>query len=371
MEVVKHRFTDFFDLLEVDRTASKDTIQKAFMLKASVWHPDKAENDKDREYFTKIYQDLQLAYKILSNESSRKQYLDSQQTTNLEFKFAQRDVGYQQTDQFRGDNGRFDEQAFHNAFEQTLDQKETLIKLQQTQYGQTSYVNDNDLTSLLEQREADLVRIKENTAQIFTGTGDEFDSDTFNRAFDFMKKTNPGNGVQLYEGTPQGMFSGGGLAECDPMSGITFTNGTDFTAQGMDKLILGQSNNPTKNFDLTSLMTGEQYGKQQKLTNDEILSRMAEISADRASLATMDKKQFIVEPSEIEKLYSGLFIPMEMEGLEAPVGTTPVNHVPPVSTPTPSPSQTPSQTPSQSIRKKIEQNKSGSKIEKKRGNGRL
>lgn len=321
METAKRRFTDFFDLLEVDRNASKEAIQKAFMLKASIWHPDKAETDTDREYYTKVYSDLQAAYKILSNDRSRKQYIDAQQTTDLEFKFADRDVGYAQTDQFRTENGQFDKGAFEQAFEQTRDQRELeAFQALSAQYGQYRQpVNDDDLRSLMARRDADLENIKNETEQVFTGTGKNFDADTFNRAFDFMKERSPGKGVQPYEGDPMAMFSGGGLQECDPMSEINFRNGTDFTGQHMDNLVRGQSINPGRDLDLKSLRTGEKYGLEQKLTNDELQSRMAAIQSDREKLATLDKQQFVVEPTEIEMLYSDLFQPANIEGLEAPV----------------------------------------------------
>jgi curved DNA-binding protein CbpA len=320
MEVEKRRFTDFFDLLEVDRNASKEDVQKAFMLKASVWHPDKAESEGDREYYTKIYQDLQTAYKILSSEHSRKQYMGSQQTTNLEFKFAERVVGYTQTDQFRADDGKFDENAFQAAFEQTRNQKEidAIQQLQQSRYGQKGTINDRDLRSLLARREDELTKLNAETAQVFSGSGKDFDSGTFNRAFDYMKEKNPGKGVQLYEGDPIGRFSGG-LEEC---SATTFYNGTDFTGQHMDNLVLGQSINPGTELDLKALRTGDKYGQEQKLTNGEIQSRLAVIHADREHLTNMNKDQFIVEPSEIERLYSDLFQPSNIEGLEAPISVS-------------------------------------------------
>jgi len=319
MEVEKRRFTDFFDLLEVDRTATKEDVQKAFMLKASVWHPDKAESDVDREHFTKVYQDLQVAYKILSNDHSRKQYIDAQQTTDLEFKFAERDVGYVQTDQFRTQDGKFDVNAFVNAFDESRDAKENeaMQRLQQSQYGDIRPVTDNDFKSLLDRRNAELNTLQ--AEKVFDGTGKDFDTNTFNRAFDFMKEHTPGKGVQLYEGDPMAMFSGGGLEECDSMSGIQLRNGTDFTGQNMDNLVGGQSANPGADFNIATFRTGEKYGREQKLTEEEIQNRMASIQADRVNLATMDKSKYVIEPTEIELLYSDLFQPMDIEGLEAPV----------------------------------------------------
>lgn len=320
---VKHRFTDFFDLLEVDRNSTKEDVQKAFMLKASVWHPDKAETDADREHYTKVYQDLQVAYKILSNDHSRKQYIDAQQTTHLEFKFADRDIGYVQSNQFRTQNGEFDINAFVHAFDETRDVKENeaMQRLQQSQYNIARPVSDDDFKSLLDRRNAELQTLQSETQRILDGTGKDFDANTFNHAFDFMKEHNPGKGVQLYEGVPMAMFSGGGLEECDPISGVQLRNGTDFTGQNMDNLVQGQSVNPGSDFNIAAFRAKETYGQEQKLTADEIQNRMAAIQADRINLATMDKSKYINEPTEIELLYSDLFQPMDMdiEGLEAPI----------------------------------------------------
>lgn len=322
MGIKEKRFTDYFDLLEVDRNASKEDVQKAFMLKASIWHPDKAETDEDKEYFTRVYQDLQTAYKILSNDSSRKQYIDAQQTTDIEFKFADRDLGYVHTDQFKTKDGKFDSDAFQKAFDETRDQAEGKAMEQlQTEYNNSSKVTHSDYTSLLDRRAAELKALADETDMVFSGTGANFDSNTFNRAFDFMKERSPGKGVQLYEGNPMAMFSGGGLEECDPVSGIHFSNGTNFMGDNLDNLVAGQSVNPGKDLDLKALQTGEQYGKESKLTNEELQRKLKSIQNDRENLATMDKSKFIVEPSEIELLYSDLFQPLDIEGLEAPVGS--------------------------------------------------
>jgi hypothetical protein len=322
MELEKKRAVDFFDLLGVDRNATKEAVQKAFMLKASIWHPDKASTDEEREHFTKMYEDLQVAYKVLSNDNSRRQYIDAQQTTDLEFKFADRDAGYQRSDQFQTSDGQFDAAAFQASFDHTRDQGEmsTMKQLQQSQYGQTEVVTAGDLTNLMSRRDADLEQLNSETQQVFTGTGVAFDTNTFNHAFDFMKEKSPGKGVQIYEGDPMGMFSGGGLEELDPMSSIALQNGTNFTGNDMDNLIMGQSINPDAELDLKALQGNGIYGQEQTLTNAEITQKMSAIQMDRENLATMDKSQFVVQPSEIELLYSDLFQPMSVEGLEAPQG---------------------------------------------------
>lgn len=319
MDSAKRRFRDFFDLLEVDRNVTTEDVRKAFIKKASIWHPDKAENDEDREYFTKIYQDLQTAYKILSNENSRKQYVDAQQTTDLEFMHADRDKGYYKTTQFKTDDGEFDENAFKQAFDATRDDTEAKAwnELNQ-QYAKEGKIKNVDYQDIMKQRELEDETLKQQ--QVFTGTGNEFDVNTFNRAFDLMKEQQPGTGVQLYEGMPQGMFSSGGLEETDLVSGVKFTGGASFLGSDMDNLVQGLSTNPqVGQLDLEALNTGEDYGKDTKMSTQDIQDRIAAMQADRDELMTMKQDQFIVEPTEIETLYSELFAPADIEGLEAPV----------------------------------------------------
>lgn len=319
MDPTKRRFKDFFDLLEVDRDVTKEDVQKAFIKKASVWHPDKAETDEEREYFTKIYQDLQTAYKILSNDNSRKQYIDAQQTTDLEFMHEDRDKGYHETDQFKTETGKFDEAAFKQAFEATRDDAEAKAWQElNDQYAKEGKIKDADYKDIMNQRELENESLKQQ--QVFTGNGEDFDVNTFNRAFDMMKETQPGTGVQLYEGMPQSMFSSGGLEETDVMSGVKFAGGASFLGGNMDNLVQGQSVNPmVGQLDLEALNTGEDYGKDTKMSATDMQDRIDAMQADRDQLMTMQPAQFIVEPSEIETLYSELFAPADIEGLEAPV----------------------------------------------------
>jgi curved DNA-binding protein CbpA len=316
MKEIKHRFKDYFDLLNVDKNSTKEDVQKAFMNKASVWHPDKAENDEDREYYTKMYQDLQAAYKILSNDNSRRQYIDSQQTTDIEFKNMERDLGYGTTTQFKKDDGKFDADAFTAAFDQSRDEYDAgLLDELTKKYATPAKVTDNEYQDLLARREQEQQEIAQ--PHVFNST--DFDANVFNRAFDFMKTSQPGNGVQLYEGLPRSMFSSNGLQECDMISAVNFGNGTTFTAQNMDNLILGQSVNPQLGYlDLKELDTGIDYGREDKMSTEDMMKRINSMQSDRDQLANMSRDQYIVEPTEIETLYADLFAPVDVEGLEAP-----------------------------------------------------
>lgn len=167
MKLDQKKFTDFFSLLDVDKQAKKEDIQKAFMLKASVWHPDKAETEEDKEHFTKVYQDLQTAYKVLSNEHSRKQYIDSQQTTDIEFKQMDRDTGYHSTDQFKKEDGKFDEDAFNMAFRQGRDKDDQAVfeKLDKQAPAPEVKVTHDDYASMLAKREEELKELAQAPVQ--------------------------------------------------------------------------------------------------------------------------------------------------------------------------------------------------------------
>ena len=89
-----NKYTDYFHLLDVDQDTGKEGIKKAFMTKALLFHPDKAKTAAEKKSFTKIYEDLQNAYRILTNDSSRRQYLDANRKTNLDLVREERDVTY-------------------------------------------------------------------------------------------------------------------------------------------------------------------------------------------------------------------------------------------------------------------------------------
>ena len=89
-----NKYTDYFHLLDVDLNTSKEGIKKGFMIKALLFHPDKAKTAAEKKSFTKIYEDLQNAYRILTNDASRRQYLDANRKTNLDLVREDRDVTY-------------------------------------------------------------------------------------------------------------------------------------------------------------------------------------------------------------------------------------------------------------------------------------
>lgn len=309
----RFKATDYFDLLKVGRDATKEDLQKAFMQQAAIWHPDKAEKEEDVELHTRVYQDLQDAYRILSCDSTRKQYIDAQQTTDIEFLREERDTGYVDTNQYKTEDGKFDKEAFERAFNESRDavQADAIQQFMENPTVKQGTVTQSDLEDLMKRRAEETVQID----KVFNPQ--EFNQATFNRAFDLMKAREPGNAVEEYHGDPMAMFSSGGLAETDTMSGLQFNNGTDFTANPVDNMVKGFSNNPTAgSLDLDALNTGEAYGTEEKLSGADMERLLLQRQQQGHDLANIE---FINEPSDIEKQFPDLFAPMQVEGLDAPL----------------------------------------------------
>lgn len=63
--------SDYYKLLEVDKSATKDEIKKAYRRLAIKYHPDKNPNNKEAE--TK-FKEVALAYEVLSDDNKRANY---------------------------------------------------------------------------------------------------------------------------------------------------------------------------------------------------------------------------------------------------------------------------------------------------------
>lgn len=62
---------DYYKILGVSENADKDQLKKAFRQLAKKYHPDR---NKDDESAKNKFQEVNEAYNVLSNESSRKEY---------------------------------------------------------------------------------------------------------------------------------------------------------------------------------------------------------------------------------------------------------------------------------------------------------
>ena len=316
MSVVPPKYKDYYDLLGLSRDSPSLTPQKiktAFMTKALQWHPDKALTPEDIPVYTKVYEDLQQAYKILSNEETRRQYTDSQQTTNFELIKQDRDLSYQKSDQYlkvTSQGYKFDSDKFVADFEMTRD-KDDRNMLESLTERTKMPVTKTEYQQYLQSREQDI-----EIPRLFK---DEFNSGVFHQAFEYVKATQPSRGLEEYCGEPVAH----GLAEIDDgFSGINFGNGLSFgsgsrgTAASFQGVDIGVAFNPTPTTIDLGMFTNEAKPAEQKLSSRDIEARMRNIQADRDRLANIKPEEFSREPTEIERLYSGLFKQMTEE-LEA------------------------------------------------------
>lgn len=62
---------DYYDILEVSKTATQDEIKKAYRKQALKYHPDRNPGDSDAE---KKFKDIAEAYEVLSDEKKRQTY---------------------------------------------------------------------------------------------------------------------------------------------------------------------------------------------------------------------------------------------------------------------------------------------------------
>ena len=67
---------DYFEVLEVEKSASQDDIKKAYKRLASKYHPDRNKSDDAVERFQKI----QESYNVISDPKKRKIYIEQEYT---------------------------------------------------------------------------------------------------------------------------------------------------------------------------------------------------------------------------------------------------------------------------------------------------
>ncbi len=70
---------DYYKILNISMEATNDEIKKAFRSLAKKYHPDRNKDDKDA---LRKFQEVNEAYEVLSNETSRKKYDDERSKFN-------------------------------------------------------------------------------------------------------------------------------------------------------------------------------------------------------------------------------------------------------------------------------------------------
>lgn len=64
---------NYYEILEVDKNASQEVIEKAYKILAKKYHPDLQQGQQQQEYAEKM-KIINQAYDVLSNSSKRKEY---------------------------------------------------------------------------------------------------------------------------------------------------------------------------------------------------------------------------------------------------------------------------------------------------------
>ena len=69
---------NYYELLEIDKNASQEIIDKAYKLLVKKYHPD-LQKENNKEEYEKIIKKINEAYEVLSDKNKRKEYDDSLQ----------------------------------------------------------------------------------------------------------------------------------------------------------------------------------------------------------------------------------------------------------------------------------------------------
>ena len=65
---------DYYKILGVKRSATKNEIRKAYKKLALKWHPDKFQDEEDKKVAEKKFVDIRAAMEVLTDADSRAKY---------------------------------------------------------------------------------------------------------------------------------------------------------------------------------------------------------------------------------------------------------------------------------------------------------
>ena len=301
---------DYYEVLSLNRDGvTKEKVKKAFMAKALLWHPDKATNPSQVEIYTKIYEELQIAYKTLSNDELRHQYNAARQSTAIDLINQERDRHYERDvkyttftntgyvfdrEAFIADAGGLNEVYFESPGEIDPSGKKT---------NKQKTVKQSDYEKYLKEREMQDVAVLDIFPQdVIKG----LDRNMFHETFDKLKQhVSQARGVQEVYSCP-------GAYDPDYMPG-----GIEDNFHGNPQLYFSDV---IKNLSLDSLSGKEEYGKEGILDYASMITKMKEIEDQSKILSNIKLEDFDTQPTEIEKLYASFYkTPIKdiSEGLEA------------------------------------------------------
>lgn len=101
IDFVYCRSSNYYEILGVPKTATKEEIKQAYRKLALKYHPDRAPNESKKNEYNQKYTEIAEAYETLSNKSKRRQYDASGYNKN----FQQDHAGFNQNYGFKQRNG--------------------------------------------------------------------------------------------------------------------------------------------------------------------------------------------------------------------------------------------------------------------------
>jgi curved DNA-binding protein CbpA len=333
------KYKDYYQLLSIKKENITDSkVKKAFMKKALLWHPDKAKTETEVQVFTKMYEELQQAYKILSTEGSRKKYDTVKQSTSIDFITEDRDRSYNRDakyTKFTQKGYSFDRDSFLKDFKRSVStigipvsnntvNAENSQSQSQSQSQTDSNVNTSVLTNDLSYytSEADNTKVKQTDYEKYLKereqdtsvqnfkyfSADNFDRNKFHESFDFIKAQSSKDK---------------GLTECagDPSAYSPDEYNNDDTTNRLNDGFYGNLSEYSKALEYLKTHEG-QYGQEGKLDAKICQDKILEIEEESDKLKQL--KEFCTEKTEMEKLFERIFADEQKaaEGLEAPKDRT-------------------------------------------------